>query len=208
MCGLRGAVVACLATTSALAPGQGVGRRALVGGALSAPTWAVQSAVAVPPMPANVRCNSFGCVEVQGVAPPAVTEASSRRAIKVAEALKQTRLYRHADRQARSLSFGEQQRLAIARAWALKPDVLFLDEPTASLDPAVTQSIEELINLINDAGTKIVMSTHDLGQARRLADEILFLHRGRLIAHAPAGDILNDPKPEEVRAFIDGDLYW
>jgi len=126
----------------------------------------------------------------------------------VAEALKQTRLYRHADRQARSLSFGEQQRLAIARAWALKPDVLFLDEPTASLDPAVTQSIEELINLINDAGTKIVMSTHDLGQARRLADEILFLHRGRLIAHAPAGDILNDPKPEEVRAFIDSDLYW
>ena len=112
------------------------------------------------------------------------------------------------DRQARILSFGEQQRLAIARAWALKPDVLFLDEPTASLDPAVTQSIEELINLINDAGTKIVMSTHDLGQARRLADEILFLHRGRLIAHAPAGDILNDPKPEEVRAFIDGDLYW
>ncbi|MDD9918524.1 MAG: phosphate ABC transporter ATP-binding protein [Rhodospirillaceae bacterium] len=126
----------------------------------------------------------------------------------VAEALKQTRLYRHADRQARSLSFGEQQRLALARAWALKPDVLFLDEPTASLDPAVTQSIEELINLIHDAGTKIVMSTHDLGQARRLADEVLFLHRGRLIAHAPAADILNDPEREEVRACIDGDLYW
>lgn len=126
----------------------------------------------------------------------------------VAEALKQTRLYRHYNRQARSLSFGEQQRLALARAWALKPDVLFLDEPTASLDPAVTQSIEELINLIHTAGTKIVMSTHDLGQARRLADEILFLHRGHLISHAPAADILIDPVQKEVRAFIEGDLYW
>jgi len=127
---------------------------------------------------------------------------------RVTEALKQTRLYRHADRQARSLSFGEQQRLALARAWVLEPDVLFLDEPTASLDPAVTKSIEELINLIHNAGTKIIMSTHDLGQARRLADEILFLHRGRLIAHAPAGDILNDPTQIEVRAFINGDLFW
>ena len=127
---------------------------------------------------------------------------------RVTQALKQTRLYRHADRQARSLSFGEQQRLALARAWVLEPDVLFLDEPTASLDPAVTKSIEELINLIHNAGTKIIMSTHDLGQARRLADEILFLHRGRLIAHAPAGDILNDPTQIEVRAFINGDLFW
>lgn len=126
----------------------------------------------------------------------------------VAEALKRTRLYRHADRQARSLSFGEQQRLALARAWALKPDILFLDEPTASLDPAVTQSIEALINLIHDAGTKIVMSTHDLAQARRLADEILFLHRGRLIAHAPAETIFSDPEQTEIRAFIEGELYW
>ncbi|NKB57686.1 MAG: ATP-binding cassette domain-containing protein [Alphaproteobacteria bacterium] len=126
----------------------------------------------------------------------------------VVDALKQTRLHRHADRQARTLSFGEQQRLALARAWAMKPDILFLDEPTASLDPAVTRSIEDLINLIHDAGTKIVMSTHDLGQARRLADEILFLHRGRLIAHAPAQDILNHPGSEEVRAFIAGELFW
>lgn len=132
---------------------------------------------------------------------------AERRSL-VTEALRQTRLYRHADRQARTLSFGEQQRLALARAWALKPDVLFLDEPTASLDPAVTQAIEELINLISDAGTKIVMSTHDLGQARRLADEIMFLHRGRLIAHAPADDILQTPEQKEVRAFIDGELYW
>lgn len=126
----------------------------------------------------------------------------------VVDALKQTRLHRHADRQARTLSFGEQQRLALARAWAMKPEILFLDEPTASLDPAVTRSIEDLINLIHDAGTKIVMSTHDLGQARRLADEILFLHRGRLVSHAPAGDILNDSSHEEISAFIKGELYW
>lgn len=132
---------------------------------------------------------------------------SERRAL-VFDALKQTRLHRHADRQARTLSFGEQQRLALARAWAMKPDILFLDEPTASLDPAVTRSIEDLINLIHEAGTKIVMSTHDLGQARRLADEILFLHRGRLVSHAPAGDILNDSSHEEIRAFIEGELYW
>lgn len=135
-----------------------------------------------------------------------VPRAERRR--QVVDALKQTRLHRHADRQARTLSFGEQQRLALARAWAMKPDILFLDEPTASLDPAVTRSIEDLINLIHDAGTKIVMSTHDLGQAKRLADEILFLHRGRLVIHAPAGDILSTPKNEEVRAFIDGELFW
>jgi len=132
---------------------------------------------------------------------------SERRPL-VIDALKQTRLHRHADRQARTLSFGEQQRLALARAWAMKPDILFLDEPTASLDPAVTRSIEDLINLIHDAGTKIVMSTHDLGQAKRLADEILFLHRGRLVSHAPASDILNDSSHKEIRAFIDGELYW
>lgn len=132
----------------------------------------------------------------------------AERKQRVDEALRQTRLFRHADRQARTLSFGEQQRLALARAWAMQPDILFLDEPTASLDPAVTRSIEDLINLIHESGTKIVMSTHDLGQARRLADEILFLHRGRLVAHAPADEILKDPQQEEIRAFISGELYW
>lgn len=126
----------------------------------------------------------------------------------VSEALRRTRLHRLADRPARVLSFGEQQRLALARAWALKPDVLFLDEPTASLDPAVTLSIEELIGAIHQAGTKIIMTTHDLSQARRLADEVLFLHRGRLVEHRPAAALLSDPQSEEARAFISGDLYW
>ena len=135
------------------------------------------------------------------------TPTQERRAL-VAEALRKTKLNRHADRPARTLSFGEQQRLALARAWALKPDVLFLDEPTASLDPAVTRTIEALIRAIHDSGTAIVMSTHDLGQARRIADDILFLHRGRLVEHRPAEALLDDPQSAEARAFIAGELYW
>ena len=133
--------------------------------------------------------------------------AAERRRL-VADALRRTKLHRHADRQARTLSFGEQQRLALARAWAMQPHILFLDEPTASLDPAVTRSIEELINAIHERGAKIVMTTHDLGQARRVADEILFLHRGRLLAQAPAAAFLDRPDNDAARAFIAGDLYW
>lgn len=133
--------------------------------------------------------------------------ADERRRL-ITDALRRTKLYRHANRQARTLSFGEQQRLALARAWAMQPHILFLDEPTASLDPAVTRAIEELINAIHDRGAKIVMSTHDLGQARRLADEILFLHRGRLLTQAPAAEFLDHPDSDAARAFIAGELYW
>ena len=135
------------------------------------------------------------------------TPLQARRTL-VADALRKTKLNRHAGRPARTLSFGEQQRLALARAWALKPDVLFLDEPTASLDPAVTRTIEELIRAIHESGTAILMSTHDLGQARRIADDILFLHRGRLVEHRPAEALLDDPQSAEARAFIAGELYW
>jgi tungstate transport system ATP-binding protein len=130
-----------------------------------------------------------------------------RRAL-VAEALRRTKLHRHADTPARVLSFGEQQRLALARAWALKPDVLFLDEPTASLDPSVTLTIEALIDAIRESGTKIVMTTHDMGQARRMADDILFLHRGRLVEQATADELFDAPQSEEARAFIAGELFW
>src|SRR5258707_13361121 len=85
-----------------------------------------------------------------------------------------------AHRPARVLSGGEQQRLALARAWALHPEVLFLDEPTASLDPGATREIETVIKAFDPAGTKIVMATHNLRQGRRLGDEGLFLHQGRL----------------------------
>jgi tungstate transport system ATP-binding protein len=111
-----------------------------------------------------------------------------------------------ADRPARKLSGGEQQRLALARALARSPTVLFLDEPTASLDPYATKSIEDAIRDVARTGVKVVMSTHDLNQAKRLAGDIVLLHRGRLIEHASADDFFNAPKTEDARRFIAGEL--
>jgi tungstate transport system ATP-binding protein len=122
--------------------------------------------------------------------------------------LERTGLADLARRPARVLSVGEQQRLALARAWAIEPEVLFLDEPTASLDPAATRAVEEIVGAFHRAGTKIVMTTHDLGQARRLADEIVFLHRGRLVEQAPAETFFDAPASAEARAFLKGDLLW
>jgi tungstate transport system ATP-binding protein len=122
--------------------------------------------------------------------------------------LARTGLAELARRPARVLSTGEQQRLALARAWAIEPEVLFLDEPTASLDPAATRAVEAIVNAIHTAGTKIVMTTHDLGQARRLADEIVFLHRGRLVEHAPAERFFEAPETPEAKAFLEGELLW
>ncbi len=109
-----------------------------------------------------------------------------------------------AARPARVLSGGEQQRLALARALCLEPEVLFLDEPTASLDPASIIAVEAMIDDAHAAGTKVVLVTHDIGQARRLADEVVFLHAGRLEAHAPADRFFRDPGSEHARAFLDG----
>ena len=113
-----------------------------------------------------------------------------------------------ADRPARVLSGGEQQRLALARAWALDPEVLFLDEPTASLDPGATQEIERVIAAIHASGTKIVMVTHNLGQARRLGDEILFMHQGRIVERAPAESFFREPRSGEAAQFLEGELPW
>jgi tungstate transport system ATP-binding protein len=111
-----------------------------------------------------------------------------------------------ADRPARVLSGGEQQRLALARAWSLRPEVLFLDEPTANLDPAATRAVESMISEFVRDGIRIVMTTHDLGQARRLADEIVFLNRGTLIEQAPAAAFFDQPRTAEAAAFLRGDL--
>ena len=124
------------------------------------------------------------------------------------EALAEVGLAELGDRPARALSGGERQRLALARAWALHPEVLFLDEPTASLDPAATRAVETVIAAFDMAGTKIIMTTHDLGQARRLADEVLFLHKGRLLEHAPATEFFERPRTPEGRAYITGELVW
>jgi tungstate transport system ATP-binding protein len=122
--------------------------------------------------------------------------------------LARTGLAELSGRPARVLSAGEQQRLTLARAWAMDPEVLFLDEPTAALDPSATRAVEGLIESIAAAGTKIVMTTHDLGQARRIADEILFLHRGRLLERAPAERFFEKPETEAARAFLEGGLPW
>lgn len=124
------------------------------------------------------------------------------------EALKEVGLAHLADRPARILSGGEQQRLALARAWALHPEALFLDEPTANLDPHATREIETLIRAFDAAGTKIIMSTHNLAQARRLGDEVLFIHQGRLVERAPVDRFFRQPASPEAAAFIKGELPW
>jgi len=124
------------------------------------------------------------------------------------EALESVGLAAFARRPARVLSGGEQQRLALARAWALHPEVLFLDEPTASLDPTASREIERVIQAFDAAGTKIVMATHNLGQARRLGDEVLFLHQGRLVERAPVEQFFSRPASPEAAAFIKGELPW
>ena len=124
------------------------------------------------------------------------------------EALRSVGLLHLAHRPARVLSGGEQQRLALARAWALHPEVLFLDEPTASLDPSATREIERVIQAFDAAGTKIIMATHNLGQARRLGDEVLFLHQGRLVELAPVDLFFARPASPEAAAFIKGELPW
>ena len=106
------------------------------------------------------------------------------------------------------LSGGEQQRLALARAWALHPEVLFLDEPTASLDPTATREIERVIRAFDAAGTKIIMATHNPGQARRLGDEVLFLHQGRLVERGGVEQFFSRPASPEASAFIKGELPW
>ncbi|GAB5470144.1 MAG: ATP-binding cassette domain-containing protein [Rhodospirillales bacterium] len=122
------------------------------------------------------------------------------------QALAGARLDDLARRPARVLSGGEQQRLALARALALRPEVLFLDEPTASLDPASTLAIEQMILSARAAGTGIVLVTHDAGQARRLADEVVFLHRGRIVERAAAERFFAAPASREAAAYLAGEI--
>jgi tungstate transport system ATP-binding protein len=125
---------------------------------------------------------------------------------RVADLLGLVGLFGIGERPARKLSGGEQQRLALARALARDPQVLFLDEPTASLDPAATKAIEEVVHAIVARGIKVVMSTHDLGEARRLAGEIVLLHRGRVVERGPADGFFAGPMTEEARRFVAGEL--
>src|SRR5215467_6332113 len=130
----------------------------------------------------------------------------ARHEARIAELLALVGLDGLARRPARRLSGGEQQRLALARALARDPAVLFLDEPTASLDPAATKAIEDIVRAIAASGIKVVMATHDLGEARRLAGDIVLLHRGRIVERAPVPQFLNAPSTTEARAFVAGEL--
>ncbi len=125
---------------------------------------------------------------------------------RVAELLDRVGLAALANRPARKLSGGEQQRLALARALARDPEILFLDEPTASLDPAATKGVEDIVRVVAASGVKIVMATHDIGQARRLAGDIVFLARGRLVENTHAHRFFTSPATPEAAAFLRGDL--
>ena len=111
-----------------------------------------------------------------------------------------------AEQPARVLSGGEQQRLALARAFACNPELLILDEPTSSLDPASTAAIEAMVIAIRQAGTAVLMVTHDIGQARRLADEVVFMHRGRILERTPAGPFFKQPRTPQAAAFVKGEI--
>jgi tungstate transport system ATP-binding protein len=124
------------------------------------------------------------------------------------EALDRVGLSGLAERPARLCSIGEQQRLALARAWAVQPALIFLDEPSASLDPSATRHVEAIINAMHADGTTIVMASHDLGQARRLADHVFFLHQGRLIEDQTATIFFKKPGSPLAQAFLNGELLW
>ncbi len=128
---------------------------------------------------------------------------SGRRA---GAALERVGLAHLAQRPARLLSGGEQQRVALARAWALEPELLILDEPTASLDPASSREVERIIGEIAAAGAHILMTTHNLGQARRLAEEIVFIDRGRVVEQTPVHDFFSRPRSLAAQDFLKEDL--
>ena len=130
----------------------------------------------------------------------------AKLAARTAELLERVGLSDLAMRPARRLSGGEQQRLALARALARDPELLLLDEPTASLDPAATRGVEEIVRDTAQSGIKIVMASHDMGQVRRLAGDVVFMVRGNVREQTPAEDFLKNPSTSEAAAFVRGDL--
>jgi tungstate transport system ATP-binding protein len=124
------------------------------------------------------------------------------------QALDRVGLLAQRDRPARVLSGGQQQRLALARAWAVRPQVLFLDEPTASLDPGAKQEVEALISEFSDEGMTVVMSTHNLGQAKRIATRVVYLDAGRIECDLPTHWFFSQPLPTAAAQFVKGELPW
>jgi len=134
---------------------------------------------------------------------------ADERGRRLDQALDRVGLRALVDRPARSLSGGQQQRLALARAWAIRPDILFLDEPTASLDPSAKREVETLIDEFGRDGMTLVMSTHNLGQVKRLATRVVLLDTGRIVVDLPTDDFFNhDALPPEAAQFLKGELPW
>jgi tungstate transport system ATP-binding protein len=132
--------------------------------------------------------------------------ARSEARLRASDAATEVGLGHVMNQPARVISGGERQKLALARAMVREPEVLFLDEPCANLDGHSTREIEAILLAARDKGTRIVLSTHDLGQARRLADGILFLHGGRLVESGPKAVLLEAPVTAEMKSYINGDL--
>lgn len=139
---------------------------------------------------------------------PLLVHGMTRQAARdrAAEWLPRIELQDAAMRSATHLSGGEKQKLALARALIREPEVLFLDEPCSNLDGRAMREIEAMLQIAHEAGTRIVMATHDLGQARRLASDVVFLYRGQLHESGPADAFFETPQTPEARAFLNGDI--
>ena len=133
---------------------------------------------------------------------------AGERAARATEALQRAGLLELRDRPARALSGGQQQRLALARAWAVRPALLFLDEPTANLDPSAKKEIEAMLGRLGAEGVTIVMSTHNLGQAKRLATRVVYLDRGDIRADLPTGRFFGEHVDGRTDLFLKGELTW
>jgi tungstate transport system ATP-binding protein len=131
---------------------------------------------------------------------------SPQRAARSAGALQRVGLQGLEERPARALSGGQQQRLALARAWAMQPELLFLDEPTASLDPSAKKEVETLLTGFAAEGMTLVMSTHNLGQAKRLASRVVYLEDGEIHADLPTTEFFNGRLQGRAQQFVKGEL--
>ena len=149
----------------------------------------------------SVRQNLLVALWLRGV-------PRTERVARAAGALRRVGLEGLAGRPARDLSGGQQQRLARARAWAVRPDLLLLDEPTASLDPSAKREVESLIESIADEGVTLVVSTHNLGQAKRLARRVVYLEAGRLLVDLPVAEFFDRDLPQPAAQFLKGELPW
>ena len=149
----------------------------------------------------SVRWNVLIALWLRGV-------SRREREARCRDALTRVGLQALAARRARELSGGQQQRLALARAWALRPDLLLLDEPTASLDPSAKREVESLIDEVARDGTTLVMATHNLGQAKRLATRVLYLDAGRVAADMPMKDFFDPAASHAASLFLKGELPW